>query len=62
MYEYSWSADMTQESLEELPSVEIDKRLAQLFDLVGYHLLPNAMRTNKLTTPPPQVHAKSSTI
>jgi hypothetical protein len=51
MYEYSGSADTTQESLEELPSTEIDRRLAQLFDLVGYRLLPNVMRAYKLTSP-----------
>jgi hypothetical protein len=44
MYEYSGSADVTRESLEELPSAEIDRRLAQLFDLAGYRQLPNAMR------------------
>jgi hypothetical protein len=53
MYEYSGSDDMTRESLEELLSVEIDRWLAQLFDLVGYRLLPNAMRAYKLTSPPP---------
>jgi hypothetical protein len=53
MYEYSGSADATRESLEELPSEEIDRRLAQLFDLAGYRLLPSAMRAYKLTSPPP---------
>jgi hypothetical protein len=62
MYEYSRSADTTRESLEELPSEEIDRRLAQLFDLVGYRLLLNTMGAYKLTSPPPQVRAKSSTI
>jgi hypothetical protein len=53
MYEYSRSDDVTQESLEGLPSEEIDRRLAQLLDLAGYCLLPNAMRVYKLTSPPP---------
>jgi hypothetical protein len=62
MYEYSRSDDATRESLEGLPSEEIDRRLAQLLDLVGYRLLPNAMRAYKLAPPPPEVCAKSSTI
>jgi hypothetical protein len=33
MYEYAGSDDMTRESVEEFPSEEIDRRLAQLFDL-----------------------------
>jgi hypothetical protein len=44
MYKYSGSIDVTWESLEELLSEEIDRWLAQLFNLVGYRLLPNAMR------------------
>jgi hypothetical protein len=44
MYRYSGSIDATWESLEELPSEEIDRRLAQLFNLLGYRLQPNAMR------------------
>jgi hypothetical protein len=62
MYEYSGPSDVTQESLEKLPSEEIDRQLAQLFDLVGYRLLPNTMRAYKLTSPSPQVCAKSSAI
>jgi hypothetical protein len=62
MYKYSRSDDATRESLEGLPSEEIDRRLVQLLDLVGYHLLPNTMRAYKLAPPPPEVCAKSSTI
>jgi hypothetical protein len=53
MYEYAGSDGATQELVEKLSSEEIDRQLAQLFDLVGYYLLPNAMRTYKLTLPPP---------
>jgi hypothetical protein len=59
MYEYFGSTNVAQESLEELLSAEIDRRLAHLFDLVGYRLLLNAMRAYKLTSPLPQVCAKS---
>jgi hypothetical protein len=52
-YEYSRSDDVTQESLEGLPSEEIDRRPAQLLDLAGYRILPNTMRAYKLTSPPP---------
>lgn len=52
MYEYSGSDDATQETSEQLPSEEIDRWLAQLFDLAGYRLLPNAMRAYKLASPP----------
>jgi hypothetical protein len=62
MYEYSGADDATRESLEGLPSEEIDRWLAQLLDLAGYRLLPNAMRVYKLTSPLPQVRAKSSAI
>jgi hypothetical protein len=62
MYDYSGSNDVTRESLEGLPSEEIDRRLAQLLDLARYRLLPNTMRAYKLTSPPPQVCAKSSAI
>jgi hypothetical protein len=51
MYTYSRSTDTTRESLEELSSEEIDRRLAQLFDLARYRLLPNAMWAYKLTSP-----------
>jgi hypothetical protein len=62
MYEYSRSNDVTQESLDGHPSEEIDRWLAQLLDLAGHRLLPNAMRAYKLTSPPPQVCAKSFAI
>jgi hypothetical protein len=53
LYEYSGSDDPTRESARNLMCDEVNWWLAQLFNLVGYHLLPNAIKVHKLTSPPP---------
>jgi hypothetical protein len=62
LYEYSGSDDLTRQFARNLTLDEVNWWLAQLFDLSGYHLLPNAMKAYKLTAPPPQVCSKSPTI
>jgi hypothetical protein len=62
LYEYSGSDDPTREFVRNLMRDEVNWWLAQLFDLSGYRLLPNAMKAYKLTAPPPQVCSKLPTI
>jgi hypothetical protein len=54
LYEYSRSDDPTGEFARNLTRDEVNWWLAQLFDLSGYRLLPNAIKAYKLTSLPPQ--------
>jgi hypothetical protein len=58
LYEYSGSGDPTRESARNLSCEEMNWWLAQLFDLLGNHLLSNTMKAYKLTALPPQVCPK----
>jgi hypothetical protein len=62
LYEYSGSDDPTRESGRNLMHDEVNWWLAQLFDLLGYWLLPNTMKVFELIAPPPQVCLKSPTV
>jgi hypothetical protein len=62
LYEYSGSGDPTRESAKNLSREEVNRWLAQLFNLTGYRHLSSMMKAYKLTTPPPRVCLKSPPV
>jgi hypothetical protein len=62
LYVYSGSGDPTRESARNVLREEVNRWLAQLFNLTGYCQLSNTMKAFKLTALPPQVCLKSPTM